>query len=137
MRPARSVRAPMIFQNRTQAMRARKALVEAGVVMTDELLAELPRLGATRSGLAGGGRSTGPQDSGDERVTVHPQSRHSFLEELGLDEQRSGKGYNQVDCVSMTTMRRHGIAEVLTRDRHFMQGGFDALIRRFARTRRG
>jgi hypothetical protein len=121
----------MIFQNRTQAMRARKALVEAGVVMTDELLAELPRLGATRSGLAGGGRSSGPQDSGDERVTVHPQSRHSFLEELGLDEQRSGKGYNQVDCVSMT------IAEVLTRDRHFMQGGFDALIRRFARTRRG
>jgi predicted nucleic acid-binding protein len=63
----------------------------------------------------------------DQGVTVHPQSRQSFLEGLGLCEQRSDKGYSMVDCVSMATMRRHGIIEVLTNDNHFIQEGFNVL----------
>ena len=57
-------------------------------------------------------------------MTVHPQSRESFLAGLRLYEQRNDKGYSLVDCISMTTMRRHAILEVLTNDRHFMQEGF-------------
>ena len=64
----------------------------------------------------------------DEYVTVHPQSRESFLAGLRLYEKRADKGYSQVDCVSMTTMRRQGIAEVLTNDRHFVQEGFKILF---------
>jgi len=65
----------------------------------------------------------------DTRVTVHRQSHESFLGGLQLYEQRFDKGYSLVDCVSMTTMRHHGIVEVLTNDYHFVQEGFKALLR--------
>ena len=48
----------------------------------------------------------------DRRATVHPQSRESFLLGLRLYEERKDKGYSLVDCISMTTMRRHGILDV-------------------------
>jgi predicted nucleic acid-binding protein len=111
-------------------MRARKALGEIRLVTTDEVLGEL------LDGLAHRGpalRDVAGQAVrrilGDEGVAVHPQSRQSFLDGLRLYEQRSDKGYSLVDCVSMTTMRRYGIAEVLTNDRHFIQEGFSVLIR--------
>ena len=63
------------------------------------------------------------------RVTVHPQPRATLLAGLRLYEQRFDKGYSLVDCVSMTTMRSHGITEVLTNDQHFMQEGFRILLR--------
>ena len=67
---------------------------------------------------------------GDPRVAVHPQSRESFLAGgLRLYEQRYDKGYSLVDCISMTTMRRHRISEVLTNDHHFTQEGFKVVIR--------
>jgi len=65
----------------------------------------------------------------DERVTVHPQSRESFLAGLRLYEQRPDKGYSLVDCVSMTRIRRQGVTEVLTKDHHFAQEGFKVLLR--------
>ena len=64
----------------------------------------------------------------DSRATVHPQSRESFLAGLELYRRRSDKGYSLVDCVSMNTMRREGIVEVLTNDRHFSQEGYTILL---------
>jgi predicted nucleic acid-binding protein len=64
----------------------------------------------------------------DRRVTVHPQSRESFLAGLRLYEQRSDKGYSLVDCISMTTMRRQGILQILTNDHHFIQEGFRVVL---------
>jgi predicted nucleic acid-binding protein len=57
----------------------------------------------------------------DRRVTVHPQSRESFLAGLRLYEERKDKGYSLVDCISMATMRSQGISEVLTNDHHSIQ----------------
>ena len=65
----------------------------------------------------------------DRRVTVHPQSRESFLAGLRLYERRNDKGYSLVDCISMATMRRERILEVLTNDHHFMQEGFKVVLR--------
>jgi predicted nucleic acid-binding protein len=65
----------------------------------------------------------------DRRVIVHPQSRESFLAGLRLYEQRHDKGYSLVDCISMATMRRHRISEVLTNDHHFTQEGFKVALR--------
>jgi uncharacterized protein len=64
-----------------------------------------------------------------DAVTVHPQSRESFLAGLRLYEQRSDKGSSLVDCISMNTMRLHGITEVVTNDYHFAQEGFKVLLR--------
>ena len=62
-------------------------------------------------------------------VLVLPQSRDSFLAGLELYRARPDKGYSPVDCISMQTMRREGLTEVLTNDRHFEQEGFRALFR--------
>jgi predicted nucleic acid-binding protein len=62
-------------------------------------------------------------------IRVIPQSRESFLAGLRLYRARPDKGYSLVDCISMQTMRREGLTEVLTNDRHFEQEGFRALFR--------
>jgi predicted nucleic acid-binding protein len=62
-------------------------------------------------------------------IRVIPQSRSSFLAGLDLYIQRPDKGYSLTDCISMQTMRREGLTEALTRDRHFEQEGFRVLFR--------
>lgn len=64
-------------------------------------------------------------------ATVHvvPQSHESFLDGLSLYESRPDKGYSLTDCISMQVMRREGLSDVLTNDRHFEQEGFRALFR--------
>jgi predicted nucleic acid-binding protein len=44
-------------------------------------------------------------------------------------EQRPDKYYGLTDCISMNVMRRHGLTEVLTYDRHFEQEGVQLLCR--------
>jgi len=62
-------------------------------------------------------------------IRVIPQSRGSFLAGLQLYRARPDKGYSLTDCISMQTMRKEGLTEVLTNDRHFEQEGFRALFR--------
>jgi uncharacterized protein len=61
------------------------------------------------------------------KVVVH--THDLFLEALDLYGARPDKGYSLTDCISMATMRREGLTEVLTNDRHFEQEGFRALFR--------
>ena len=56
-------------------------------------------------------------------VGIVPQSRESFLAGLQLYRARPDKGYSLVDCISMQTMRKEGLTEILTNDRHFEQEG--------------
>ena len=62
-------------------------------------------------------------------VRVVPQSRESFRAGLHLYQARPDKGYSLVDCISMQTMRREGLTDILTNDRHFEPEGFRALFR--------
>jgi predicted nucleic acid-binding protein len=117
-------------QYRAQVIRVRQALGEIRLVTTDEVLTEL------LDGLAERGPHLRRAAArairtilSDRRVTVHPQSRPSFLAGLRLYEQRNDKGYSLVDCIFMTTMRRHRISEVLTNVHHFTQEGFEILLR--------
>ena len=65
----------------------------------------------------------------NSRVLVVPQSRDSFLAGLALYRSRPDKGYSLTDCISMHTMRREGLTDILTNDHHFEQEGFRALFR--------
>lgn len=65
----------------------------------------------------------------DPNVRVIPQSHDSFVSGFELYKSRPDKGYSLVDCISMQTMRKEQITEVLTDDRHFEQEGFRALFR--------
>jgi len=62
-------------------------------------------------------------------VRVIPQSRDSFRAGLQLYRARPDKDYSLTDCIAMQAMRREGLTEVLTNDRHFEQEGFRALFR--------
>jgi predicted nucleic acid-binding protein len=62
-------------------------------------------------------------------IRVIPQTRDSFQAGLELYKLRPDKQFSLVDCISMNTMRREGLSEVLTNDRHFEQEGFRALFR--------
>jgi predicted nucleic acid-binding protein len=66
---------------------------------------------------------------GDPTVRIIPQSHDSFLTGFDLYLNRPDKGYSLVDCISMQTMRKEGLSEVLTNDRHFEQEGFRAIFR--------
>lgn len=65
----------------------------------------------------------------DPGIRVITQSHDSFLAGLDLYRARPDKGYSLTDCISMQTMRREGLTEALTNDRHFEQEGFRALFR--------
>ena len=117
-------------QYRAQVIRAREVLGEIRLVTTDEVLTELlDGLAQRGAHLRKAAARAVRKILDDRRVTVHPQSHESFLEGLRLYEQRCDKGYSLVDCISMTTMRRHAISDVLTNDRHFKQEGFRVVLR--------
>ena len=65
----------------------------------------------------------------DPAVRVIEQSHDSFVAGFELYRARLDKGYSLTDCISMQTMRREGIAAVLTNDVHFEQEGFRAVLR--------
>jgi len=100
------------------------------LITTDEVLAEFLTFFAMapeqvrRRALVNAQRILGAPD-----VRVIPQSRESFLSGMSLYGERPDKGYSLTDCISMQTMRREGLTEVLTNDRHFEQEGFHALFR--------
>ncbi len=100
------------------------------IVTTDEVLAEyLAFFASARPSVrAQAGRNVAELIS-SSAVLVIPQSRESFLTGLELYRARPDKGYSLTDCISMQTMRRTGITEALTNDRHFEQEGFRALFR--------
>ncbi|MFN0105969.1 MAG: type II toxin-antitoxin system VapC family toxin [Bryobacteraceae bacterium] len=62
-------------------------------------------------------------------VTVVPHTQESFLAGLALYEAGLDKGYSSTDCISMETMRRGGLTDVLTNDQHFEREGFRAVFR--------
>lgn len=99
------------------------------VVTSDEVLTEFLAYCASDQTLR---RTAGLAVSrllNDPDIRIVPQNRSYFLDGLALYNARPDKGYSLTDCISMQTMRREGLTEVLTNDRHFEQEGFLALFR--------
>jgi uncharacterized protein len=113
-----------------QALALTAARPTAPIVTTDEVLAEYLTFFSTapetvRRQVAASVRGI----LANSAIRVVPQSRASFLAGLDLYTQRPDKRYSLVDCISMQTMRREGLTEALTNDKHFEQEGFHALFR--------
>jgi predicted nucleic acid-binding protein len=65
--------------------------------------------------------------AGALHIVAH--SEQTFQAGLALYNARPDKGYSLTDCISMQIMRREGLTEALTSDRHFEQEGFCVLFR--------
>ena len=100
------------------------------IVTTDEVLDEyLAYFSSARPSVRVQAGNTVAGLLENARVFVVPQSRESFISGLELYRARPDKGYSLTDCISMQTMRREGLTDILTNDRHFEQEGFRALFR--------
>ncbi len=60
---------------------------------------------------------------------VIPGTRDGFVRALERYESRRDKGYSLTDCHSMLVIEERSIVDVLTYDQHFVQAGFNALLR--------
>jgi predicted nucleic acid-binding protein len=107
-----------------------RSLAPDKIVTTDEVLCEyLAFFAGARSSVRERAGKSAADLIQSPTVRVVPQSRESFLAGLELYRARPDKGYSLTDCISMVTMRREGLTDVLTNDRHFEQEGFRALFR--------
>ena len=99
------------------------------IITTDEVLVEyLAFFAGARPSVRIQAGNAVAQLLANSRVQVIQQSRDSFLNGLELYGARPDKGYS-LDCISMQTMRREGLRDVLTNDRHFERERFRALFR--------
>jgi uncharacterized protein len=63
------------------------------------------------------------------QMTVITQTGDQFERALTRFELRADKTWSLTDCASFLIMEAEGIEAALTRDRHFVQAGFRALLR--------
>jgi predicted nucleic acid-binding protein len=110
-------------------MQFTKTLAPCSVVTSDEVLTEFLAYCASDQMLRRVAGLAVSRLMNDLDIGIIPQSRSSFLEGLVLYNARPDKGYSLTDCISMQTMRREGLTDALTNDRHFEQEGFKALFR--------
>jgi len=64
-----------------------------------------------------------------EEVEIVRLTPQLFEQGFALYKQYRDKEWSLVDCISFAAMREAGVNQVLTFDRHFIQAGFDVLIR--------
>ena len=98
---------------------SRSAQLDRIVTTVEVLVESLAFFASARPSVRIQAGNTVAQFPGNSRVQVVPQSRDSFLNGLELYRARPDKGYSVTDCISMQTMRREGLTDVLTNDRHF------------------
>ncbi len=65
----------------------------------------------------------------DPGTTVIPLSKELLDAGWELYSARLDKDWSLTDCISFELMRKHGLTEALTADRHFEQAGFKVLLR--------
>jgi predicted nucleic acid-binding protein len=64
------------------------------------------------------------------RAEVIAPSRPLLTSAISLSLDSPDKSWSVTDCLSFLVMRRRGIRDALTHDRHFVQAGLRALLRR-------
>jgi len=114
-----------------EALRFADLFSGGAVYTTEEVLAEVLTFFATDIWLRSRAVETVREIVADPAVHLVSQSHESFVSGFDLYAARPDKGDSLTDCISMQTMRREGLTDVLTNDRHFEQEGFWALFRDF------
>jgi len=67
--------------------------------------------------------------SSDPRIEIIDLTATTYSKALNLYASRLDKEWGMTDCVSFIIMQQYGIQQVLTADEHFVQAGYQALMR--------
>jgi len=62
-------------------------------------------------------------------IAIVPQTSELFVRAFERYRAMSDKGWSLTDCASFIIMEDEGLAIALTHDQHFIQAGFQALLR--------
>jgi uncharacterized protein len=81
-----------------------------------------PRLRAVAVRAVGSLRSA-------SQVVIVPQTSQLFEKAMKRYQEMADKSWSLTDCASFVIMEEEGISSALTHDRHFIQAGFQALLR--------
>lgn len=65
----------------------------------------------------------------DHRATIAPTTDELFEEGVALYDDRPDKDWPLTDCISFVVMQRYALTEALTREHHFEQAGFVAVLK--------
>lgn len=109
-------------------MRVGRALAGAEIITTQEMLIEFLTAFRYTTQLRRIAARRVDQITADPQILVIHQSDDSFQAGFALYQARPDKAYSLADCISMATMRRESVHEVLTHDGHFTQEGFTVLL---------
>jgi len=63
------------------------------------------------------------------RMDIVPATAAAIEDGLRFYELHQDKRWSLTDCISFQVMRREGISQALTADRHFEQAGFEILLK--------
>ncbi len=64
-----------------------------------------------------------------EEVEVVALTPELFAQAFALYRSHEDKEWGLVDCLSFVVMRERGVTDALTSDRHFIQAGYQAVMR--------
>ena len=111
------------------AAMAQEAIDDRPIVTTEEVLTEVLNFYAGRGvDLRRAAIRLIDELIASHDVEIVQQSHESFKTGLERYRQRLDKRFSLTDCISMLTMERLRLRDVLTRDRHFRQAGFTLLM---------
>jgi len=65
----------------------------------------------------------------DDSIEIVPTTRDLYANSLELFAARRDKEWGLVDCCSFVVMEKRNLRKALTADEHFVQAGFQALLR--------
>jgi predicted nucleic acid-binding protein len=113
-----------------EAARVSAGLGPARIVTSEMVLAEvLNALGSRGETIRTKAAESIEQLRQAPNVTIVPQTGAQFAEALASYRGHRDKEWSLTDCASFLIMRESGLTEALTRDHHFEQAGFIALLR--------
>lgn len=115
-------------QSHAHAIRLTRELGPKVIITTAWVLTEVANTFAAPRLRAGFLSLLDDLQSDKDVVIVGPEAE-IFAEGIELYRDRPDKGWSLTDCISFVVMKREGITEALTADRHFEQAGFKALLK--------
>ncbi len=93
-------------------------------MILDELLAALSQLPVRTLAIRGVDAIRS-----NPNVEVVPQTSIQFMDAFALYKKMADKEWSLTDCASFEIMKARNISDALAYDQHFIQAGFNALLR--------
>ena len=116
-------------QLHTRAVGVMRELAKAHVVTSEMVLVEFMNSFSDAGPLRGAASEMVRLLRVNRHVKIVPQTSEQFESAMRRYERAADKSWSLTDCASFQVMELEDIQAALTHDQHFVQAGFNALLR--------